>query len=225
MKCDEAKPSCQRCIKWQGFCDGYAASSAGTQGSSAASRALVRINSPTLIEPNFNSSVFSNQSEKFYFERWLALAPNLAGGFFDSPLWTITIPQLCVGESAVRYAALAIGAMAKAVSPDMVHRSPATLMKRGPHYRIALTYYGRALRNVGLQQNQDQASGLRTALLSCLLFICFEMLHGNRESAIDHISYGLQIIEQFIRAYSPPDSAVSFDGVMTKSPSPRLRDD
>ncbi|EEY15154.1 conserved hypothetical protein [Verticillium alfalfae VaMs.102] len=23
VKCDEAKPFCQRCVKWQGFCDGY----------------------------------------------------------------------------------------------------------------------------------------------------------------------------------------------------------
>ncbi len=233
VKCDEAKPSCQRCIKWQGYCDGYDASSSsrqptqpsGSPSPPSATELARKLNSPTLMEPNFNSSVFSHEWEKAYFDRWLALAPSLAGGWFPSQLWTTTIPQLCTEEPAVRYAAVAIGAMAKAVYPNMVHRSPGTLMANGPHYHTALTYYGRALRQLRLQQQPDQASGLRAALLSCLLFICFETLRGEREPAMHHIGHGLQMMEQFVGACSPPGTDASFDRVMTRSPSPFVLED
>jgi len=175
------------------------------------------------MEPNFNSSMFSLEIERIYFERWLALAPNLAGGGMSSRFWTATLPQLCAQEPAIRSAAVAIGAMALAVLPDMAYKARDALMSEGPHYRNALTYYGRAIRIVRLQRRPDYESGLRAALLSCLLFICFEALHDNREPALYHATHGLQILEQLIRSCSGPDA--SFDTVLTKSPSPWVLED
>ncbi|OAA66531.1 Zn(2)-C6 fungal-type DNA-binding domain protein [Niveomyces insectorum RCEF 264] len=115
-----------------------------------------------LLEPNFNSVMFSSQTEKMYFDSWLALAPNLGGGWFQSNLWTCTIPQLCRDEPAVRFAAIAIGALAQAVTPGLMGRSYARLLKGGtptvPHYRNALTYYGHALQLLRLRTGQSPPS-------------------------------------------------------------------
>ena len=150
VKCDEARPSCQRCMKWQGFCDGYESTSTpnsengkgtSTSGSSpdtnttststelvkaAAPMAPTAVATPVLLEPNFNGGVFDYQWEKVYFDHWLALANNMGGGFFKSDLWTRTIPQLSRDEPAIRYAGMAIGAMANAMAPMAI-----------PAYRIA----------------------------------------------------------------------------------------
>ncbi|KIH86510.1 hypothetical protein SPBR_08099 [Sporothrix brasiliensis 5110] len=75
------------------------------------------------LEPNYNSVMFASQWEKAYFDSWLTLAPNLGGGWFPSHLWTSTIPQLCRDEPAVRFAAIAIGAMAQAMSPALLGKS------------------------------------------------------------------------------------------------------
>lgn len=200
------------------------------------------------LEPNYNSVMFASQWEKAYFDSWLTLAPNLGGGWFPSHLWTSTIPQLCRDEPAVRFAAIAIGAMAQAMSPALLGKSyhhmlggdaaagapaPPSLAETVeanrvvPHYRNALTYYGHALRLLRLgggggtgtassgasttqpYTGDDLATPPtnekeRAAVLSCLLFVCFEALQGNREAALNHITHGLQIVDQFVARNLPP---------------------
>ncbi|CAK7226411.1 hypothetical protein SEUCBS140593_006231 [Sporothrix eucalyptigena] len=203
------------------------------------------------LEPNYNSVMFASQWEKAYFDSWLTLAPNLGGGWFPSHLWTSTIPQLCRDEPAVRFAAIAIGAMAQAMSPALLGKSyyhmlntdstsenssstsasspdenAASASRVVPHYRNALTYYGHALRLLRLggggssgsdstpSQGQRPYTGddlatppssekERAAVLSCLLFVCFEALQGNREVALQHITHGLQIVDQFVARNLP----------------------
>ncbi|CAK7213057.1 hypothetical protein SBRCBS47491_001673 [Sporothrix bragantina] len=221
------------------------------------------------LEPNYNSVMFASQWEKAYFDSWLTLAPNLGGGWFPSHLWTSTIPQLCRDEPAVRFAAIAIGAMAQAMSPALLGKSYYHMLNNGsaegdnsasssttdksatnsasspdagaasasrvvPHYRNALTYYGHALRLLrlgggGLSGNENMQgppgrqtslpgqqpyTGVdlatppssekeRAAVLCCLLFVCFEALQGNREGALQHITHGLQIVDQFVARNLP----------------------
>ncbi len=193
------------------------------------------------LEPNYNSVMFASQWEKVYFDSWLSLAPNLGGGWFPSRLWTSTIPQLCRDEPAVRFAAIAVGAMTQAMSPALLGRSymhmvggdgsggadgavapapsptsDAEAAAAVSHYRNALTYYGHALRLLRLGSNPDMFSGgasptaadnnsdaERAAVLSCLLFVCFEALQGNREGALHHIKSGLQIVDQFVARNMP----------------------
>lgn len=124
------------------------------------------------------------------------MAHNLGGGWFKAKLFTQTIPQLGRDEPAVRYAAMAIGALARARARTTCTAS----MEANAHYKSALSLYGRALRLVRLQQGPNEDSALRAAVLSCLLFITFEFLHGNRQAALHHTNHGLMIVEQFLRS-------------------------
>ncbi|KAJ9132042.1 hypothetical protein NKR19_g9421, partial [Coniochaeta hoffmannii] len=50
------------------------------------------------------------------------------------------------------------------------------------------------------QQGPNEDSAIRAAVLSCLLFITFEFLQGNRQAALRHTNHGLMIVEQFLRS-------------------------
>lgn len=214
VKCDEAKPSCSRCIKWNGgVCEGYdpqaskpdarsPPSSEELSPSSGGGRPPValapdrRQNSLTLLKPAGDTNVFSSEWEKIYFDRWLTLAHNLGGGWFEAKLFTQTIPQVAQAEPAVRHACMAIGALAH----GRARTTCAASEKDNTHYKSALGHYGRAIHLVLLQKGLNDDSEIRAVVFSCLLFIAFEFLHGNREAALRHTTYGLRLVEQqFLR--------------------------
>lgn len=170
-------------------------------------------------EPACEESVFAYQWEKVYFDHWMKLAGNMGGGWFPSVLWTQTMAQLSNDEPAIRYAMIAIGAIGNAMAPTMKQRSFQSLMASGPHYQNALTYYGRALRHVRLSPSAGE-DGVRTALVSCILFIIFEALNGQREAVVRHINYGLMILEQFARA----KGGAGYE-MLTSSPAPYVIED
>ncbi|KAK3323790.1 hypothetical protein B0T19DRAFT_426942 [Cercophora scortea] len=211
VKCDEAKPSCQRCIKWQGFCDGYAAQPQRSSPSSPSPRPaernakclteIAKDRLALLTEPDFNNGVFKHQWERAYFDHFQILSENIGGGFFHTNLFSQTIPQLCHDEPAIRYAAIAIGALANAKAPNMLPRSSNALIgENSPHYKLAITYYGWALRIIHGRKGPSNDDTLRAALIACILFTCFETMHGSREAAINHINHGLVIVEHFMQS-------------------------
>lgn len=250
VKCDEGKPSCSRCIKWQGFCEGYDRTACQSEARSASPSELwsssgggspsaelapyCRRNSLIPIEPSANTTVFSSDWEKIYFDHWLGIAHNLGGGWFEAKLFTQTIPQVCQAEPAVRYAAMAVGALARA----RAHTMCTAPVEDNTHYNSALSLYGRALRLTRLQQGPSEDSAIRVAVLSCLLFIAFEFLHGNRQAALHHTNYGLMIVEQFLRSRKndpesegaglwrlPSSSSYVEVEYADKSPAPLVLDD
>jgi len=253
LKCDETKPACQRCLKRKGHCEGYESSgtvapkprtrwrdsesaSETSQSDTTASppsdrpetyggrHALVCRCGGMLMDPDYNSTVFRNGLEKLYFDNWMRLAPSLGGGCFKSRLWSSTIPQLSTVEPAVRYAALAVGALATAAFPLRL-AGPAVDAAGDAHYGHALAFFGRALRLVGTERRPDPEARVRAAVLACLLFVCFETLHDHRAAAVRHINHGLQILEHFLASRAPPAAASGFSAVTTRSPSPYVLED
>ncbi|KAK0744016.1 hypothetical protein B0T18DRAFT_392687 [Schizothecium vesticola] len=235
VKCDEAKPACKRCLKSLNSCEGYATLSPNrstwkrnSRAKSPASSQPDTDRSPsatpsqcsehpspggeTIPESMHDGNPIEGEGEERYFEQWLLLAENLGGGWFPTKLFSDIIPQLGLTEPAIRYAAIAVGALASAVSPSTV-----TTLPSGPshetasrqHYSNALTYHGHALRlvRVGLQRDVSSDYALRVAVISCLLFACFEALHDSTEEALNHINHGLSIIDQFM--YTPDTTFLS----------------
>ncbi|KAF6789022.1 C6 zinc finger domain protein, partial [Colletotrichum musicola] len=219
VKCDEAKPSCQRCVKWRGFCEGYETSSSArstpvlepdarsttpTKGlvvkiedTSSEAYSFINYNSETILaEPTTN--LFENETERQYFDHWLQYRNRLGGGFFDEQLWNETIPQLSRQHTSVRYAIMAIGGIAQATRHSLKSTSPVQMGANGPHYHLALSYYGRAIREV--REAKLDTSSLRGAIVCCLLFICFEVLHGDRKAAFSHLNNGQRMMDELLRS-------------------------
>ncbi|KLU92518.1 hypothetical protein MAPG_11463, partial [Magnaporthiopsis poae ATCC 64411] len=280
VKCDETKPACLHCVKWQGFCEGYehlAAPAVGNEGATTAGSRQRRPkkdlaaasdeHSVVVWQPTEHQGMFAQDPDKIYFDHWLQLSDMLDGSWFGSNLWTRTIPQLSRVDPTLRYASMAIGALSQAmamVPPQSrgpgtwSQASNGTLVTHSRHYRDAVVYYGRALRlarerhpyqtgsqdpnqsHDQAQQRQQQAAqtqkllqgdghhaedALRAIVLSCILFLCFETIHGNRTAALRHLLYGGRVVASWVESCfvkqltkmgllpSPPQSAAS-------SPSP-----
>ncbi|KAG5978338.1 hypothetical protein E4U55_006225 [Claviceps digitariae] len=145
-----------------------------------------------IAEPDVNSIRFSNSEQKAYFNEWISLSVTfLSGGLSQTRLWTATMPQVTMEETTLRYGAMAVGALRKAFEAGGLSTQ---LGNDNKHYFNAVIYYCKALR---LQsQAKPTREGLRTALLSSLLFICFEAQRGNMPAALKHISHGFSMLNE-----------------------------
>ncbi|KAK2001158.1 C6 zinc finger protein [Colletotrichum falcatum] len=205
VKCDEGKPACSVCLKYQGRCEGYR--KPRESGHSSQHRAIYpRLESKDaermfLMEPNYTSRMFSNQLEKDHFDYWLAFTR--ATVLFRSDLLTKVIPQLSWQDPVIKHAALAIGASALSGSTRRER-----MLGKGRFHSDALVHYGKSLSHL----YSSKMSPERT-LLACLLFITFESLRGNKVAGLSHINHGSLILDQ----HSPQgvDPSPLLDEVMT----------
>ncbi|CAM1501530.1 Fc.00g035140.m01.CDS01 [Cosmosporella sp. VM-42] len=204
VKCDETKPSCLNCMKWRGYCDGYTEISdtrstrSETPAIANSKAKLIHTKKAPLIltEPALNTIHFANSEERAYFDEWSYLSVGfLSGGLGQSRLWTATMPQLTLQETTLRYGAMAVGALRKACNSEAEVDTPASdLMNNNKHYLNAIIYYCEALR---LQAKaKPNKEGLRTAMLSSLLFICFEAQRGNMPAALKHVTHGFTMLNE-----------------------------
>ncbi|KAI5455949.1 hypothetical protein BGZ63DRAFT_97375 [Mariannaea sp. PMI_226] len=224
VKCDEAKPSCLNCMKWRGYCDGYvdamsSSSHSKTPPSPASihkansSAKLIHTKKAPLIleEPSVNTNYFANAEQRSYFDEWSKLSINfLSGGLGDTRLWTVTMPQITLHEQTLRYGAMAVGALRKACETDRGTVSPGgdlTNTNTNKHYLNAIVYYCEALRMQS--KAKPTREGLRTAMLSSLLFICFESQRGNMPAALKHVIHGFSMLNELAACTSRAPDLVS----------------
>lgn len=189
-------------MKWRGYCDSYsdntssASSSQQPQSRPLPSKGkLIHSKKAPLIiiEPSVNTIRFANNDQRDYFVEWSQLSVTFLGGFIDQTrLWTATMPQVTLEENTLRYGAMAVGALRKAYQ---VHGSEFGLdTSSNRHYLNAVAYYCEALRMQS--EMKPTREGMRTALLSSLLFICFETQRGNVPAALKHITHGFSMLNE-----------------------------
>lgn len=207
VKCDETKPSCLNCMKWRGYCDGFAEASKTPSAATTKSKArqsrdpnanakLIHTKKAPLIltEPAINTIHFLDADQRAYFDEWSRLSVTfLSGGVSQSRLWTTTMPQLTLQEKTLRYGAMAVGALRKA--QESSHITPTmAVTQENRHYLNAISYYCAAMQmQSAADVNKDT---LRTALLSSLLFICFEAQRGNVPAALKHVTHGFSLLNE-----------------------------
>ncbi|KAL7813385.1 hypothetical protein V8C26DRAFT_405795 [Trichoderma gracile] len=214
VKCDETRPACLNCMKWRGYCDSYSDNTSSTSSSQHESRSLPSkgklIHSKKapllIIEPSVNTIRFANNDQRDYFVEWSRLSVTFLGGFIDQTrLWTATMPQVTLEENTLRYGAIAVGALRKAYQ---VHGSEMGLdTSSNRHYLNAVAYYCEALRMQS--EMKPTREGMRTALLSSLLFICFETQRGNVPAALKHITHGFTMLNELANCTDKAPDLVS----------------
>ncbi|KAK2027492.1 hypothetical protein LX32DRAFT_437451 [Colletotrichum zoysiae] len=182
VKCDEAKPSCNRCTASGRFCDGY----------KPASSSELRQYRPHRVFPGASKPGEGRALHYFFLEA----APYMSGAF-DPQFWPKLVMQFVNFESAARHCVISIGC----ISEWLQHRAGENEQIHLQNAAFALHHYNAAmheLRSMPLVTLQDRQP---VVLLVCLLFITIELMQSNRDAAMAHCKHGFQLMKHTVANY------------------------
>ncbi|KAI1389239.1 uncharacterized protein F4822DRAFT_437552 [Hypoxylon trugodes] len=203
IKCDEAQPHCNNCLKSRGTCEGYAPIRKKRASSPVQfrwdSKRLARSTSPPMqLKLDPDSLDFQDAKGMLYFQEFVGLAQgrwvNAVG---CNTLWEL-LPQLAFSDGTIRSAAIAVGALSlwhrQSTHDSLRTISVPTIPKaeRDAHYFYAVAYYCRSLKL------QNQHASARDAMFLSVLWLVFETLRGGKRAALSHVNHGLAILLELL---------------------------
>ncbi|TVY50434.1 Transcriptional regulatory protein moc3 [Lachnellula cervina] len=218
VKCDETKPGCIRCQNLGRECGGYQVEANADSEKPVAPVAIHP--RPVSVMPYAPSSAIpGNQEERRYFQRFCDKTSGEIAGEFDPTFWTEKVLQLCHTDAPIRYATIALGALAKSLE---VTSFPTRLSLSGfpqidvrhldEHHSYALRQYSRAIGALRTVLS-DGRRHLRTSLTSCVLFMTFEALQGSYDGSLTHLRGGSRLLADWRTARKGQSSRLSQDSL------------
>ena len=201
MKCDEAKPSCHRCVSTGRKCDGYnqviSISSAGDMDSAA------------LIQ-RISTHAPGNTEEKRGLQFFVTCTASELSGYYSSSFWENLILAASAAEPSLRHAVIAIGTLHEDFANKKIQNSP-DYRQNSLASGFAINQYTKAIGHLRRSLATGKQAPL-TALMSCILFVCFDSLRGHFESAMVHLQSGLRILRD-LRTKSPDTTHIIEDNI------------
>ncbi|KAJ8065699.1 hypothetical protein OCU04_006371 [Sclerotinia nivalis] len=182
VKCDEAKPSCERCVSTGRKCDGYATDLKELRPEVQSTLEIQRL-------PTFLSGTVD---ERRGFQYFVSNTATELSGYFDTSFWEHLILQASVADPSLRHAIIGLGALHEDFSNrrlDLATKCDAARSSFG----FATNQYTKAISHLRRSLAGGKQKPL-TALMSCVLFVCFDSLRGHFSSAIMHLQSGLKIL-------------------------------
>lgn len=161
IKCDEAEPGCNQCLRGRRVCDGYPYKTPPNSHKSS--------HSPrTLITPPLSPLLLQSKQERRCFDFFRCRTIPQLTGPFESPFWDHLLLQATYHEPALQHAAVALGALHERYE-----------LRRSNHiendHAFALQQYVKALRFVTTPMRERGKQAVDVALMTCVLFVCFEV--------------------------------------------------
>ncbi|KAL4878331.1 hypothetical protein BJY04DRAFT_221268 [Aspergillus karnatakaensis] len=189
IKCGEERPHCLRCSSTGRVCD-YERPLALATPHPGVSRTITR------IMPTASPESRERRAFEFYF---FHAAPSLSDAL-DLDFWRGTVLRLCGSEPAIWDAIAALSTFYEhppainSVATYQIEHTDLIERPRSKPHREAFGWYSRSLRKL---QDQIQRGGVdhAVALVSCVLFLCIEMLQGNVKGALMLYHQGMQLME------------------------------
>lgn len=134
-----------------------------------------------------------NSQEKRGFQYFVTETGGDLSGYFTSSFWSHLVLQVCVAEPSLRHAVVAIGALHE----EFAHNRLSYQMEMQSKKQLfAISQYTKAIGHL----RKSLASGNQaplTALMSCILFACFDSLRGHFDNAMTHLQSGLKILRDY----------------------------
>ena len=156
MKCDEARPQCNRCIKFGVECDGYTTLS----GKPIAFRRDVLSRDSSLVPHTCGVSLSSilrlhtgpcleTEQETRFYRLWCHEVAAQLRGPYKTSVWEHLIPQACEAEPYVLHAVVGVGALNQAVRNGFQKSGEERpYNSQNATYQYALKQYDKALKGM-----------------------------------------------------------------------------
>ncbi|KAH7304246.1 hypothetical protein B0I35DRAFT_151623 [Stachybotrys elegans] len=204
VKCDEARPICLKCTHSGRICSGYGVWGGGSFHAPINVNDLSNHHRTTALG-RYNTGlelVNKTDEEKRAFE-FFCRSPSLKiSGMFKSKFWDLLLVQLSLSEPVVFHALVAIGSSfrgSRAKEPLAVQRDD----------RLSLQSYNRAIQQIGHLLKQRDPHSIRVAAVTCILFICIEMLRRRQTMVAKHYHYGLELLQEVQKQRQPIDKLIT----------------
>jgi hypothetical protein len=186
IKCDEQKPSCYNCLKSSRQCDGYSTDGRRTD------QDLIKIvhwKPNALALHRLSVDLAGEQEERRAFHFFRSNSVRALQGYFDSEFWSRLVLQASHTEPTIRHAVIALGSLHETTQS----KDPTMLNMGKGHDKFALRHCNKAITNLTQQFYTRGERPIEVLFISCALFVCFETLQGNYESAITHMESGVRM--------------------------------
>ncbi|KAK7216427.1 hypothetical protein V2G26_004430 [Clonostachys chloroleuca] len=192
-KCDETRPSCKKCVAKGLVCDGLWATSAAKPQQTADAQPLVLVaaasSSRVPAMPGYESAAFRSAADWDYFKAFITMSTQ-QGTLPVVELIELT-PQVSRQHSALRDICCGIGALSSSYQVlDGAEFFEAT------QYRKSLMYYHSAIKTLQSIKTTGRES-MKWIILASLLFLTYELMHGDLEAAFTHFNHAHNMLEQY----------------------------
>lgn len=184
-----------RCTKTGHRCDGYQDLKPMAQRRRRSALPVVdgAERPPVSVTPLYE---WTSADEKRSFDFFTHVTAPCLSGELDALFWQVLVLQICQTEPAVRHAVLAIGSLHEGMIRATT-RTPYTDTenRRNP---FALHQYNRAIACLLDQMRAVDARPL-VLLLTCVLFVCIELIQSKDRESLIHLEQGRQILSRLGR--------------------------
>lgn len=169
--------------------------------------------SPSSISQSFQGSA----AERRLFHRFQACTIRAFLGGSESSFWTSLVLRVGCEEPVVRNAVIALGALHEDYQLRGGKYNNALI--KDPNHQHALQLYGNALRQLNRQLNEGTKTKAKLAIISSILFACFEVLRRNNMAAVIHYQAGMRELIRQINIAQRESHSSSHQNNNTTTPS------
>ncbi|KAI1611116.1 hypothetical protein EDD36DRAFT_313123 [Exophiala viscosa] len=199
VKCDEAKPECNRCLSTGRKCDGYEpASRTPSPGSSSSLQ----------TQPD----MFTSQAERRSFDFFQARACQALGGYFHLQFWSREVMQSAVHYPPIRHLVVALGAAYEGFEGEHSKFPGSGEPSASKHLALQQANQSIRLMNDLFQSASTSGPSLESTssiLTASILFTYIASLQGHLAQAIEHVRAGLRVLQDFETSLSEQGSSPS----------------
>ncbi|KAI1429114.1 hypothetical protein F5Y12DRAFT_728143 [Xylaria sp. FL1777] len=201
IKCDEARPACQRCVSTGRNCEGYGIWGGGTTITCAAQTLAPRARTDPVqyaISSHFGE-LSPEQETCFQWFRYRTYEKLPLP--FITPFWHTLILQACTAEPSILHAVLALGSAHHKESLEE-GRPVVACVALDSQQKFMLREYGKAMRSLHSRLSSRDRRSIHIALAACAIFTFLENLLGRYSTANTHLHSGLRLLAE---TYGPVD--------------------
>lgn len=132
-------------------------------------------------------------------------------GFFDASFWEEIVPQLSSSAPAVFHAVIALASTQRS-------QEYTSCMRKGPDNpfidfnfeiekwdRFALQQYNKSITRLQSYFEDTSHESVQIALITCVVFICIELMRGSYTRANVHIDHGINVLKTLQRKRQTSD--------------------